>query len=89
MTPQQIHHARIMIEGGCSIEDVTVTLGIRLIEAMYAVAPSIKTNPKEQKRVRRILHGMKMPPAIFHVVHRGRGGVESVESCEYETRIAA
>jgi hypothetical protein len=69
LTPTQIHHARIMVECGCSIEDVAVTLRVRLHEAIYAVAPSLKANAKEAKRVRTMLQNMKLPPAI-PVIHR-------------------
>lgn len=62
MTPQQVHHARIMIECGCSIEDVAATLGLRLTDAIYAVAPSLKANPTEQRRVQRILRSLRIPP---------------------------
>lgn len=62
MTPQQVHYARIMIEGGCSIEDVAVTFGLRFLEAIHTVAPSLKANPAEQERVRRILQRMRLPP---------------------------
>jgi len=98
MTPTTIHHARIMIEGGCTIEDVCVTLGLKFTDAVYAVAGSLKANPEENRKVRKILTGMKMPvpPPISTAfkpritdVHKGRRAVESVESLPLKTRIAA
>ena len=69
MTPVQIHHARIMIECGCSVEDVAVTLGLRFTDAVYAVAPALKANPAELKRIRRLVAGMKIPTPVFPAIH--------------------
>lgn len=77
------HHARIMIEGGCTIEDVCVTLGMTFNEALHAVAPSLKANPEELKRVRRLVTGMRLPfpdamrtrPAI-HIIHSHERSVD-------------
>ena len=88
MTRQQSHYARIMIEGGCSIEDVAVTFGVRLHEAIYAVAPSLAANPREQKRVQRILRSMKLAPPI-PAIHRRAGRQDLVESAHDVARIAA
>lgn len=73
MTPAQIHHARIMIEGGCSIEDAAATLGLRLHDAIYAVAPSLKANPKQQKRVQKLLLGTRLSRPILSADHRCNG----------------
>ncbi len=70
MTPQQVHHARIMIECGCTIEDVAVTLGLKLYEAIYGVASSLKANPQEQARVRKIAAAMRLPAPAIHKEHR-------------------
>lgn len=61
MTETQAHHARIMIEGGCSIEDVAVTLGLTLREAIHAAAPALKANPIEQARVQRVVKHLRLP----------------------------
>ena len=66
MTDRKTHFARIMIECGCSIEDVCATLGMRLHDAIYAVAPALKANPDEQKRVRRMAASMKLPVPVIH-----------------------
>lgn len=55
MTPTQLHHARIMIECGCTIEDVTVSLRLSIPQAILAVAPSLHANSREQARVRKML----------------------------------
>lgn len=104
MTPIQIHHARIMVEGGCTIEDVCVTLGLALRETIYAVAPALKANPQELKRVRGLLLGMRLPVPqtalaqsgnnpqesnITSVIHRRSRNVNRVKSRPDETRIAA
>lgn len=62
MTPRQIHHAQIMIECGCAIEDVAVTMRVRLHDAIYAVAPSLKANPVERERVKKMLRAMRLAP---------------------------
>lgn len=69
---RRTHHARIMIEGGCSIEDVCVTLGMGLHEAIYAVAPSLKANPEEQKRIRRMAASMKLSGVALLIHSRER-----------------
>lgn len=69
MSPVKVHHARIMVECGCAVEDVAVTLGLRFTEALYAVAPALKANAEELKRVRRIVAGMKIPPPAFPAIH--------------------
>lgn len=91
MSPVKVHHARIMIEGGCTIEDVCVTLGLKFTDAMYAVAGSLKANPEENRKVRKILTGMKMPvpPPVSTVVPMGHRAVESVKSLPSKTRAAA
>ena len=72
---RRTHHARIMIEGGCSIEDVCVTLGMGLHEAIYAVAPSLKANPEEQKRIRRMAASMKLS-GVVPLIHSREGSVD-------------
>jgi len=57
------HHARIMIEGGCSIEDVAVTFGFRLSAAINAISPALKVNRREQQRVQRILCRLQLAMA--------------------------
>ncbi len=69
MTPLQAHHARIMVECGCSVEDVAITFGLRFTEAVYAVAPALKSNPDELKRIRRVVTGMKISPPAFPAIH--------------------
>lgn len=88
-TATQIHHARIMVECGCTIEDVSVTLGMRLYDTIYVVAPSLKANPEEQKRVRRIVAASRLPPPDIPVIHRGRGDAETIILADVKTRIAA
>ena len=88
MTRQQAHHARIMFECGCSIEDVAITLRVTLDVAIYAVAPSLAANPREQKRVQRILRSMKLSPPI-PVIHRRATRPDLVESVHDDARIAA
>lgn len=73
---RQTHFARVMIEGGCTIEDVCATLGMRLHEAIYAVAPSLKANPDEQKRVRKMAASMKLPGAGIPAIHSREGSVD-------------
>jgi len=70
VTPQQIHHARIMVECGCTIEDAAVTLGLKLYDAIYAAAPSLNCNPQEHARVRRIAAAMRLPIPAIHKEHR-------------------
>lgn len=76
MHDRQTHYARLMVENGCTIEDVCATLGMRLHEAIYAVAPALKANPDEQKRVRRMAASMKLPGASIHTVHSREGSVD-------------
>jgi hypothetical protein len=61
MTETQAQHARIMIECGCTIEDVCVSLGMTLNEAIHAVAPSLKANPIERDRVQRVVRSIRLP----------------------------
>ena len=91
MNDKQVHHARIMMECGCTLEDIAVTLGLKLHDAIYAVAPSLKANPEEQKRVRRIAAAMKIRPPAKEapVIHRGRGDAEAIILADVKTRIAA
>ena len=70
MTPQQIHHACIMIECGCSIEDVAVTMRVQLHDAIYAVAPALKSNPEERRRVNKMLTRAKLPVPVIPTLHR-------------------
>jgi len=70
VTRQQRHHARIMIECGCSIEDVCVSLRLGLIEAIYAVAPALDHNPALRKRVRYMLGERGLPVPEIPVIHR-------------------
>lgn len=72
MTPTQRHHARIMIECGCSIEDVCVSLHIGLVDAIYAVAPALDHNPALRKRVRYMLSERGLPQPNIPVIHKGR-----------------
>ena len=88
MTRQQANHARIMFECGCSIEDVAITLRVTLDVAIYAVAPSLAANPREQKRVQRILRSMKLSPPI-PAIHRRTVWPDLVESVHDDARIAA
>lgn len=89
MTPRQIHHAQIMIECGCTIEDVAVTMRVRLHDAIYAVAPALKANPAERKRVQKILKSLRLEPPVIPVVHKGRGALDLVESLPVKLRTAA
>ena len=89
MTPRQIHHAQIMIECGCSIEDVAVTMRVRLHDAIYAVAPALKSNPAERKRVQKIAKSLRLEPPVIPVLHRGHFGVDLVNSLPSKSRIAA
>ena len=77
MTPTKRHHARIMIECGCSIEDVCVSLGLGLIDAIYAVAPALDHNPDLRKRVRYMLGERGLPQPNIPVIHKGRQHVDS------------
>jgi hypothetical protein len=61
MTVTQAHHARIMIECGCTIEDVCVSLGMTLNEAIHAAAPALKANPVERDRVQRVVRSIRLP----------------------------
>lgn len=89
MTPEKTHHARIMVEYGCTIEDVAVTLRVRLHDAVYAVAPSLKANPSERKKVQKMLLSMKMEAPVIPAAQRGRGLVDLVESLPVKLRAAA
>jgi len=66
MDDRQTHFARIMVECGCTIEDVSVTLGMKLDDTIYAVAQSLKANPAELKRVRNIIAGRKLHIPAMH-----------------------
>lgn len=79
MTRQQRHHARIMIECGCSIEDVAVTMGAKLADTIYAIAESLHANPTEQKRVQKMLRSMKLSPPI-PVIHTRAIGDDAIQT---------
>lgn len=89
MNDQKIHHARIMIECGCALEDVAVTLGMKLDDAIYAVAPSLHANPTEQKRVRQIAAGRKINAAPIPVIHRAEDSGDIVYLRPVRARAAA
>lgn len=55
MTPQQTQHARIMVEGGCTLEDVAITFNTGLHDVARAVAPSLKANAEARARARCLL----------------------------------
>lgn len=71
----KIHHARIMCEGGCQVEDIAVTLGMLLHEVILAIAPSLKSNPQERKRVRKIVTKHRLGT---HVIHKRNRVVDAV-----------
>lgn len=71
----KIHHARIMCEGGCQIEDIAVTLGMLLHEVILGIAPSLKSNPQERKRVRKIVTKHRLGT---HVIHKRNRAVDAV-----------
>ena len=88
MTPIQTHHARIMIECGCSVQDVAITFRISIGEALYVVAPALKNNKEAAKFAARHYASRKSIAAI-PVIHKGRPLVDIVESRRDDTRIAA
>ena len=67
-TPEE-RHARIMIECGCCIEDVALTFGWDLADAIHTISPALKANPQEAKRVRRLLSGYRLNAKVTHVIH--------------------
>lgn len=89
MTPRQIHYAQIMIECGCSIEDVAVTMRVKLHDAIYAVAPALKANPAERKRVQKMVKSYRLDPSVIPAVHKGRAVVDLIESALVKLRTAA
>ena len=70
-TPEE-RYARIMIECGCCIEDVALAFGWTLADAIHTVAPALKANPQEAKRVRRLLSGLRLNAKDTHVIHISR-----------------
>ena len=60
------HYARIMCEGGCSVEDIAVTLGMLLHEAVLAIAPSLKCNHKERRRVAHLAVKLRLNTPAIH-----------------------
>lgn len=72
----KIHHARIMCEGGCQIEDIAATLGILLHEAILAISPSLKSNFRERKRVQKIVSKYRL---ATHVIHKRNRAVDGVD----------
>lgn len=65
-----------MVECGCTVEDAAVTLGLRFTDAVYAVAPALKANPDELKRIRRLVAGMKIPTPFFPAIHKEHRSVD-------------
>ena len=88
MNERQVHHARIMIECGCSVHDVAITFRISIGEALYVVAPALKNNKEAAKFAARHYASRKSIAAI-PVIHKGRPLVDIVESRRDDTRIAA
>lgn len=64
-------HARIMIEGGCRIEEVALSFGWTIADTLQTVAPALKANLEEAKRVRRIIGQLTKKPSATPVIHRG------------------
>lgn len=81
-------YARIMIEGGCSVEDVAMTLGMTFKAALYAVAPALKCNDRARRRARQFLASMKASPDIL-VIHKPSKQAVAAKIAEREERIAA
>jgi len=85
VTPQQVRHARIMVECGCTIEDAAVTLRLSFVQAVHAVAPSLHANPAEKKRVRKMLAA----GTIARLSTRAALGLSDVNSLNNSTKVAA
>ena len=57
-TPQQCHFARIMAEGGCTVEDIAITLNISTWDVAAAAGDALmkhKAARKEMVRMVRLL----------------------------------
>lgn len=48
-------YARLMVECGCCIEEVAIVFGWSIADTVHTIAPALKANPVEAKRVRRLL----------------------------------
>lgn len=72
----KIHHARIMCEGGCQVEDIALTLGMLLHEVVLAVGPALKCNARERARVQKIVAKYRIKT---HVIHKRNAAVDDVD----------
>ena len=88
MTRQQAHHARIMVECGCSVQDVAITFRISIGEALYVVAPALKNNREAAKFAARH-YASRKSIADIPMIHKGRAVVDIVVSPSHDKRRVA
>lgn len=69
----QERFARIMIEGGCRIEEVALLFGWTIADTLQTIAPALKANPEEAKRVRRIIGQITKKTSATPFIHRATG----------------
>jgi hypothetical protein len=51
-----------MVECGCTIEDVAMSVRAPIADVIYAVAPALKHNKREAARIRQMLWQRNLPP---------------------------
>lgn len=76
---RDIHHANIMVECGCSVEDVAVTFRVTIDAALYFVAPALKNNKAAMKFARQHYSATKQRAKI-PTTNRGLVSVDRIES---------
>ena len=70
MTPEDERHARIMVEGGCSLEEVALVFGWTLDDTLLTVAPALKVNPGAATTARKLLKNIRRRVSAIPVIHR-------------------
>jgi hypothetical protein len=88
VSSQQHKHARIMIECGCSVEDVAITFRWAIPHALYVVAPALKSNEAAARYARRH-YGCAKRVAKMPALHSRLRLVDSVTAEASNKRKAA
>lgn len=63
-------YARLMVECGCCIEEVAIVFGWSIADTVHTIAPALKANPVEAKRVRRLLSQQLTTRQETPAIHR-------------------